>query len=255
METLKIMRLLYLWFLVTLIMVGALLIIKSQSYPWYEPHGPEVLDYSELSRENRTGYWEKKSAELETPRKLMHDSGQGVVALSATLIFLYFSYGFPFKGTQTPVSSRKMYTLYIFPLILEVPASFYYHFHRFSRFEYPPWSDNLRAPVILTAIVCFSIAVIGIIIMDTLLSFGQIPANLYVWPGNNRTLHVFIALAAVILCGLCVLGIGLSVLDGDMGMVIILTVVFYIILSLRATLANGPEEYLAFLSTPLEKSS
>ena len=236
-------------------MAGGLLILKSQSYPWYEPHGPEVLDYSGLSWENRTGYWEKKSAELETPRKLLHDSGQGVIALAATLGFLYFSYGFPFRGAQTPASTRKVYTLYVIALFLQVPASFYYYLHRFSRYEYPPWSDNLRAPVILTAIVCFSIAVIGIIIMDTLLSFGRMPASLYVWSGNSRTLHVFIALAAVFLCGLCVAGIGLSIMDGDMGMVITLTVSFYIILSLRAALANGPEEYLAFLSAPLEKSS
>jgi len=245
----------YLGILVLMVVAGAVLVLQSREFHWYEPHGPEVLDYSELSREYRTGYWKKKSAELETPRKLLHDSGQGLMALAITLGFLYFSYGFPFKDAQTPFSTRKVYTLFVIPLALEVPASFYYHWHRFGRFEYPPWADSIRTSVILTAIVCFSIAVMGIIIMDTLLSFGRIPANLYVWPGSNRTLHVFIALAAVVLSGLCMAGIGLSVLDGDMGMVIILTVTFYIILTLRATLANGPEEYLAFLSAPLEKSS
>lgn len=248
METAKIIKLMYLWLLVTMVLLGVLLITKSRSYPWYEPHGPEVLDYSELSRESRTGYWKMKSAELETPRKLLHDSGQGLMTLAITLGFLYFTYGFPFKGARTPESDSRLYILYIAPLLLAVPASFYYHWHRLGRFEYPPWSDSIRVPVILTALVLFSAAVFGVIVLDTVLSLGRMPAKLYVWPGNRRFLHVLIALTAIFLCTLCLAGIGFSVIKGDMGMVAILTVTFYIILALRAALANSPDEYLAYLT-------
>jgi len=248
MEKSNTVKLMYLWLLVTLVMLGALLLIKSQSYPWYEPHGPEVFDYSELSRENRTGYWEKKSAELETPRKFLHDSGQGIMALAATLGFLYFSYGFPLKGARTPETESRLYLLYIAPFVLAIPASFYYHLHRLGRFEYPPWSDSIRVPVILTALVFFSAAIFGVIIMDTVLSLGRMPAKLYVWPAKRRLLHVLIALITLLLCTLCLAGIGLSVINGDMGVVSILTVTLYIILTIRAALANSPDEYLAYLA-------
>jgi hypothetical protein len=104
--------------LLALFLAGLAMLGWSLRYPWYTVSENELWELSARlagkPREDRFREWYTERAKLETPRKMLSDTGTGLIALAAVLGVLRLATGFPLRDSRTPRWRRLFIVVYLF---------------------------------------------------------------------------------------------------------------------------------------------
>lgn len=147
--------------------------------------------------------WFIKKAQLETPRKILHDAGIGLISFAVTFIIFCFVYDFPLRKARTPNRKRSFMLIYLLALAIQVPNSMFYFSHRLMRFEYPPWGDSIFIGIFHTALACVIFGRIGLLVFRDILRKTLFPADIYIWSKSNPVFSSVITAIFGILALLC----------------------------------------------------
>ena len=228
--------------LLVLAVTGAAMVYCSLSYQW---HIVPDNALSELSvrleskpLEERSREWYVERRKLETPRKMLSDTGTGLIALASILGLLRLSTGFPLRDSHTPKRRWQFIAIYLFALAIQVPDSFWYFRHRLTRFDYPAWGDTIFIGIFQTFMGCVIFAVIGCLFWWPFLVKSRFPATLFTWPSHQPWFNTIVTICTGGLTLICLDASIDEARDGNIGGVWIAVVMIYLFLSLRAGLAT-----------------
>jgi len=220
----------------------------SLRYPWHMVSEQEIGNLSarlgDQPRDVRFREWYEERAKLDTPRKMLNDTGTGLLALAATLAVLRFLTGFPLEDSRTPKWRWLFIIAYLSALAAQIPSSFWYYGLRQSRFEYPTWGDSIIIGVFQTFMSCVVLAVVGCLFWWPFLAKSRFPSTLFAWPGNQIRFNVIVSLGFGAFTVLCLAAVPSEVQDGNLGGILIALVLAYLFLSVRAGLVTRQAEKL-----------
>lgn len=229
------------WILVVLCLAtGAGLYLWGYRYPWFNVPEEEVWALSSRlesnPRDQRFREWYIEREKLETPRKSIQDTGQGLVALSLIMAILRITAGFPLKDAKSPRWRWLFIVTYLAALVVQFPASIFYYGQRQARHDYPTWGDSIVIGIAQSALTAMFFAAVGCLLWWPFLAKARFPAPLYVWPSNQTRFNVIVSIGCGIFTALCLAMIPDNVLDGNVGPIIMTVVLAYLFMSLRAGL-------------------
>jgi hypothetical protein len=235
------------WLLLSALLVAGLAMFGwSFRYPWYTVSEKELWELSDRlaskPREERFREWFAETARRETPRKMLSDTGIGLIALAAVLGVLRLATGFPLRDSRTPRWRWLFIVVYLLVLAAQVPASIWYFEHRADRFEYPPWGDSIGIGIAGEVVACVVFAVVGGLFWLPFLALSRFPAELYAWPQGQRRFNTIVTIGFGGLAGLSLFSTVGEVRDGNVGGVLLAMVLTYLLLSLRAGLVARQAE-------------
>jgi len=245
------------WLLLSALLVAGLALLGwSFRYPWYTVSEKELWELSDRlaskPREDRFREWFAETARLATPRKMLSDTGIGLIALAAVLGVLRLATGFPLRDSRTPRWRWLFLVVYLLVLAAQVPASFWYYEHRADRIEYPPWGDSIGIGIAGEVVACVVFAVVGCLLWLPFLALSRFPAELYAWPQGQRRFNIIVTIAFGGLAGLSLFSTVGEVRDGNVGGVLLALVLAYLFLSLRAGLVARQAEKRGVLNQAVE---
>ena len=226
--------------LIVFALTGVIMLGSSLRYPWCTVSEDEVAKLSikleDKPREERFREWYTEREKLNTLRPLLNDTATGLLALAATLSLFQFLSGFPLRGAQSPRRRWMVLAIYLFALAIQLPSAIVYYGVRQSRFEYPHWADSIAIPIAQTVMGCLFFAVVGSLFFGLLLAASRFPAPLYVWSNLQRTFNIVVSLIFGTLAVLSLLLLPAAVRDGNIGGIVMILVLSYLFLSIRAGL-------------------
>ena len=232
--------------LIAIALTGCGMLSASLRYPWHTVSEQEIGNLSarlrDKPRDVRFREWYEERAKLDTPRKVLNDSGTGLLALAATLAVLRLLTGFPLQDSRSPKWRWLFIASYLTALAVQVPSSFWYYGLRQSRFEYPTWGDSIIIGVFQTFMACAVLAVIGCLLWWPILAKSRVPARLFVWPENQIRFNVIVSLGFGTFTALCLIAVPSEVRDGNLGGILMAVVLAYLFLSVRAGLVTRQAE-------------
>lgn len=236
------MKQIYYIILLLCLLGGTWLYKTSLQYSWYTVSRQELGKLSQGlandPRDERWHQWFIKKAQLETPRKILHDTGIGLVSFAVTFIIFCFVYDFPLRKARTPNRKRSFMLIYLLALAIQVPNSMFYFTHRLMRCEYPPWGDSIFIGIFHTALACVIFGGIGLLIFRDILRKALFPADIYIWSKSNPIFCSVITAIFGILALLCMFSVTNSVRVGSVGGVIMKVTMLYLFMSIRAGMIN-----------------
>jgi hypothetical protein len=232
--------------LLAIALAGGGMLSASLRYPWHTVSEQEIGNLSarlgDKPREVRFREWYEERAKLDTPRKVLNDTGTGLLALAATLAMLRLLTGFPLQDSRSPKWRWLFIVAYLIALAVQVPSSFWYYGLRQSRFDYPAWGDSIIIGVFQTFMACAVFAVVGCLLWWPFLAKSRFPATLYSWPGNQNRFNVIVSLGFGAFAALCLVAVPSEVRDGNLGGILMTLVLAYLFLSVRAGLVTRQAE-------------
>ena len=232
--------------LIAIALTGCGMLSASLRYPWHTVSEQEIGNLSarlrDKPRDVRFREWYEERAKLDIPRKVLNDSGTGLLALAATLAVLRLLTGFPLQDSRSPKWRWLFIASYLTALAVQVPSSFWYYGLRQSRFEYPTWGDSIIIGVFQTFMACAVFAVIGCLLWWPFLAKSRFPARLFVWPENQIRFNVIVSLGFGTFTALCLIAVPSEVRDGNLGGILMALVLAYLFLSVRAGLVTRQAE-------------
>ncbi len=191
----------------------------SLRYPWHTVSEQEIGNLSvrlgDKPQDVRFREWYEERAKVDTPRKVLNDTGTGLLALAAILAVLRLLTGFPLQDSRSPKWRWLFIVAYLIALAVQVPSSFWYYGLRQSRFEYPTWGDSIIIGVFQTFMACAVFAVVGCLLWWPYLAKSRFPAALFAWPGNQNRFNVIVSLGFGAFTALCLIAVPSEVRDGN----------------------------------------
>ena len=232
--------------LIAIALAGGGMLGASIRYPWHTVSEREIGELSarlaDKPRDVRWHEWYEERPKLDSPRKVLNDTGTGLVALAAVLAILRLFSGFPLPDARAPKWRWLFILTYLTALAAQVPSSFWYYGLRQSRFEYPTWGDSIIIGLAQTFRVCVVFAVVGCLLWWPFLAKVRFPAPLYAWPPDQKRFNLIVSLGIGAFTALCLTTIPSEVQNGNPGGVLIGIVLTYLFLSLRAGLVQRQAE-------------
>lgn len=226
--------------LLAIALAGVSMLGWSLRYQWYTVSEREIGELSarlaDKPREDRFREWHAERSKLETPRKMLNDTGTGLVALAAVLGLLRLLTGFPLRDSRTPKWRWLFIVIYLAALAIQVPGAFWYLGVRQSRFEYPTWGDSIIIGIAQTFMTCVVFAVIGCLLWWPFLAKSRFPAALFAWPTRQRRFNLIVTFFFGGFAVLSLYSTVSEVRDGNVGGIFMAVVLAYLLLSVRAGL-------------------
>jgi hypothetical protein len=179
----------------------------------------------------------KKEADLRTNKVIYMDLGLGLVIASITiLLFLIFTkvkLFQDFKNNRTYTKTSIFISANLVWLLL-LPGTYWYHFFRGGRGDYPPFADSILIPIMTQiSFYLFLLIPLNIFIFLTTIK-TNLPTRLFIKPHfyNRETIlwELFFGLCILINI-LCLIAF---VVDGDHFSIPVNLFFTYLILTLRA---------------------
>jgi len=107
---------------------------------------------------------------------------------------------------------------------------------RQDRFDYPVWGDSIAIPIFQESIAYVILGIVGLIILLPILAFVKFPAPLWNWSSSHKWFSSIISVVFGIPAVLVLLGLPSGIRRGEFGEIVLLAVLSYLFLSLRAGL-------------------
>jgi len=228
--------------LLVLTLTGCCMLVVSVRRPWHTVSEQEIGNLSsrlaDKPRDIRWREWHEERPKLDGPRKMLNDTGTGLLALAATLAVLRLLTGFPLQDSRSPKWRWLFIVVYLIALAVQVPSSFWYYGLRQSRFEYPTWGDSIIIGVAQTLMACVVLAIVGSLLWWPFLAKSRFPAALLAWPVNQVRFNLIASLGFGALTALCLIAVPSEVQDGNLGGILMALVLAYLFLSVRAGLVT-----------------
>jgi hypothetical protein len=233
-----------------LAIAGALLVIRSEAIPEYT--NPDLAEHlramvypTDPSDQARfEDEWHRGMESVRTSKWLVHDTGRGLLALSASLLVAMAAFGLwdlrRLRFARTPASSIGFLSAGGIIWLAQIPAVIMDLHDYFDRKYFPYWGDIIAIPIYGTTILVLATLPVLYALGWLVLRGTVLPARLWVWdaarPVRSTVWTVVFAVPMLV-----VLHQLLTVVtQGPYLMVPLGLVGFYLLLSARAAIVTKP---------------